>query len=230
LLPSFEGAVDPQSGFSGDLFLLTTWQRYQPGILDTLASFIRIYGLDLLNPEEQKEHAERLLTKLLDAARQHRDRIETLTLDDPKRWLCIVGVNATTRVRMQIQKDTEGNPRFDLSDKGVLNKWSDKKDPALHILTGDETVPYLGARPKEKLIPTNQVVCVIPGDYGFWEVKDKLLNKAGFHANLPNMNLVQRLVVSHFKDEKYGDVWGRTAPDLPADKKWDPPIQGLTKK
>jgi pimeloyl-ACP methyl ester carboxylesterase len=223
LLPSFKGAVDPkpEAGLSDDLFLPTTWQ---PGILETLASFIRIYGLDESDPQRQ---AVKLLTNLLDAAWRHRTRIEKLILNDPKRWLCIVGVNATTRVKMQIEKDTDGKPSFDLSDKDFLNEWDDK-DPALHVLTGDETVPYLGGR--ASFIPTEQVVCVIPGDYGFWEIKDKFLNKAGFHANLPNMNLVQRLVVSHFKDEKYGDVWGRPAPDLPANKTWDPPIQGLKKK
>jgi hypothetical protein len=220
-LPSFGDAVDPDPGLSSDLFLPTTWQ---PTILDTLASFIRIYGLDNSDPRPQ---ALRLLTNLLVAAQRHRNDIEKVTLNDPKRWLCIVGVNATTRVKMKIEKDTNGNPRFNLSDDDVVNKWK-ADDPALHILTGDETVPYLGTR--TDFIPREQVVCVIPEDYGFWEVKDKILNKAGFHANLPNMNLVQRLVVSHFKDEKYRDVWGRRPPDLPKDEKWDPPIKDLDEK
>ncbi len=47
---------------------------------------------------------------------------------------------------------------------------------------------------------------------------------------LPNMNLVQRLVVSHFTDQRYGDVWGRPAPDLPQGTKWKPPIAGLRMK
>ena len=223
LLPSFAVAVDPKTTppLLDDLFLQKTCQ---PGILETLASFIRIYGLDKSNPQQQ---AVNLLTQMLDAAWRHRSRIEKLLIDDPKRWLSIVGVNATTRVKMQILKEKDGAPRFDLSDKDVTNEW-DGHDSAAHVLTGDETVPYLGAR--SSFIPIEQIVCVVPGDYDFWELKDKLLNKAGFHANLPNMNLVQRLVVSHFKDEKYGDVWGRPAPDLPAEKSWDPPIKGLKKK
>ena len=71
-----------------------------------------------------------------------------------------------------------------------------------------------------------QVVCVIPKDFGFSEIKDKLLERTGFHSALPNMNLVQRLVVSHLKGEKYGEIWGRSPPDL-GSKKWDPPIADL---
>jgi pimeloyl-ACP methyl ester carboxylesterase len=221
LLSSFAGDVDSEPGLSDNLFLATTWQ---PGILDTLASFIRMYGLDPSNPPEQ---AVQLLTNLLNAAQQHRIGIENLVLKDPKRWLCIVGVNATTRVRMHIKKDDDGKPRFDLSDNDVVNQFSDP-DRANHIYTGDNTVPYLGAR--TSFIPVNQVVCVTPGDFSFWEFQDRLLAKTGFHAFLPTMDLVQRLVISHFKEQIYGDVWGRPAPDLPEGTAWDPPINGLKKK
>jgi hypothetical protein len=99
-------------------------------------------------------------------------------------------------------------------------------NPATDIYTGDNTVPYLGAR--SNFIPVEELVCVTPADFAFWEFKDKLLEKGGFHSTLPNMNLVQRLVVSHLKGEIYGDVWGRPAPDLDlAQHPWDPPISGL---
>jgi len=221
LLPSFADAVKAELGLAKDLFLTATWQ---PSILETLASFIRMYGLDQSDPSLQ---AMNLLESLLVAAERQRIEMEGLMLEDSKQWLCIVGVNATTLVSMQIHKDDEGKPRFDLKSEGRRDDWK-SKDPAKRTQTGDETVPYFGAR--ASFIPTEQIVCVIPGDYGFWEIKDKVLNRAGFHANLPNMNLVQRLVVSHFKDEKYGDVWGRPAPDLPEGKPWDPPIEGLKKK
>jgi len=221
LLPSFADAVKAEPGLAKDLFLTATWQ---PSILETLASFIRMYGLDQSDPSLQ---AMNLLESLLVAAERQRIEMEGLMLEDSKQWLCIVGVNATTLVSMQIHKDAEGKPRFDLKSEGRRDDWK-SKDPAKRTQTGDETVPYFGAR--ASFIPTEQLVCVIPGDYGFWEIKDKVLNRAGFHANLPNMNLVQRLVVSHFKDEKYGDVWGRPAPDLPEGKPWDPPIEGLKKK
>lgn len=221
LLPSFKGAVEAAAGLSDDLFLPEAWQ---PGILDSLASFIRLHGLDPSNPEAQ---ANALLKAMLDGAWKHRTRMERLSLTDSKTWLCIVGVGETTRTGMHISKDADGKPRFDLAADDVHNDWKDA-DPAKRIYTGDNTVPYLGAR--AKFIPTEQIVCVAPEDISFWEFKDRLLENSGFHSTLPNMNLVQRLVVSHFKGEKYGDVWGRPAPDLPAGTPWDPPIAGLPPK
>jgi hypothetical protein len=136
-------------------------------------------------------------------------------------------VDETTRVDMKIVKDDHGGPWFQLSDGDVRNDWK-SNDPKQRIFTGDSTVPYLGAR--SNFIPVEQVVCLTPDDFGFWEFKDKLLEKTGFHSSLPDMNLVQRLIVSHFKGQPYGDVWGRPAPDLPAGTKWDPPIAGLARK
>ena len=86
-------------------------------------------------------------------------------------------------------------------------------------------MPYSGAR--AKFIPVEQVICLTPGDFGLWEIKDRLMEKTGFHSSLPNMNLAQRLVISHFKGYPYGEVWGRPAPDLGPGQTWDPPIAGL---
>jgi pimeloyl-ACP methyl ester carboxylesterase len=221
LLPSFDGAVTAEPGLASDIFIPETWQ---PGILQSIASFIRMYGLNQKNPEQQ---APELFKSMLDSAWKHRTRIEKLALKDPKQWLCLVGVDETTRVDMKIVKDDHGGPWFQLSDGDVRNDWK-SNDPKQRIFTGDSTVPYLGAR--SNFIPVEQVVCLTPGDFSFWEFKDKLLAKTGFHSSLPNMNLVQRLIVSHFKEKPYGDVWGRPAPDLPAGTKWDPPIAGLAKK
>ena len=218
LLPSFKGAVKANGGLSDDLFVPESWQ---PGILQTLGSFIRMYGLNPTNPESQ---AKSLLKAMLDGAWRHRNRVEKLRLKDSKKWLSIVGVGETTRVGMEITKDEKGEPRFVLSDGNVRNEWG-KGNPAEFIYTGDNTVPYLGAR--SKFIPTEEVVCVAPKDFGFWELKDRLMEMTGFHSALPNMNLVQRLVVSHFKGAPYGDVWGRPAPDLEPGTSWNPPIQGL---
>ena len=221
LLPSFKGAVKPAGGLSDDLFVPKTWQ---PGILDSLASFIQQHGL---NPDNAGAQSVKLLEAMLNKAWAHRTRLERLGLKDSKAWLSIVGGGAKTRTSMGISKDPKGNPRFDLADGDVLDEW-DSPDPQLRVLTGDNTVPYLGAR--SGFIPTEQVVCVTPDDFSFWEFKDRLLKEAGLHSALPNMNLVQRLVVSHFKGTKYGDVWGRPAPDLPEDTNWDPPITGLEPK
>ena len=222
LLPSFTGAVLAAPGVSSDLFDPAAWQ---PGIIDSLASFIRMYGTDRITDVHQQ--AVTLLGSMLSAAQAHRNSVESLVLTDSKRWLCVVGVDEKVRTKMAIRKDSNGDPRFDLPDDDVVNKWTDH-DPAQRVNTGDNTVPYLGAR--SSFIPTEQVVCVTPDDFGFWEFKDRALEKVGFHISLPNMNLVQRLVVSHLKGSIYGNVWGRQAPDVPAGVAWDPPIPGLPSK
>ncbi len=221
LLPSFKSAVQAEGGLSDDLFLPEAWQ---PGVLGTLQEFIRMYAIAPANPERQ---AFDLLKTMLDGAWRYRTRLEKLQLQNSKDWLAIVGVDATTRVTMRIAKDSAGKPRFDLSDADVRNEWKNAKRSE-RVLTGDNTVPYLGAR--AKFIPPEQVVCVTPDDFSFWEFKDRLLAAAGFHSSLPTLNLAQRLVVSHFKGKRYGDVWGRPGPELETAGAWDPPIAGLPAK
>lgn len=221
LLPSFKGAVESANGLADDLFLPGTWQ---PSILNTLAEFIRMYGLEPANTSDQ---ARALLKSMLDGAWRYRTRTERLQLRNSKDWLAIVGVDATTRVSMTINKDASGNPRFDLSDAQVRNDWG-MANPAGRIFTGDNTVPYLGAR--SSFIPTEQIVCVSPSDFSLWEFKDRALEATGFHSTIPNLNLAQRLVVSHFRGQPLGDVWGRPAPDLEPGATWDPPIKGLARR
>lgn len=218
LLPSFEGAVTPATM---NLFDVPTWQ---PTLLQSIASFFRMYGLDQQTAPEQQ--AGQLFAKLLSMAADHRGRMELLKLADPKKWLSIVGLGRTTRVGMGISMEA-GAPSFDLSDTYNAGDWSDAATPH-NTQTGDGTVPYLGAR--ASFIPTEQVVCVTAEDFGFWEVADRALLSIGLHSDLPNMNLVQRLTTCHLKGAIYGDVWGRRPPDLPAGATWDPPIAGLTEK
>jgi pimeloyl-ACP methyl ester carboxylesterase len=221
LLPSFKGAVQAEAGLSHDLFVPEAWQ---PGVLRTLQEFIRISGIEPARPEHQ---ALALLKAMLDRAWRYRTRLEKLQLQNSKDWLAIVGVDATTRVSMHITKDSAGLPRFDLSDADVRNEWK-SANPADRIFTGDNTVPYLGAR--SKFTPVEQMVCVTPDDFSFWEFKDRILAATGFHPALPTMNLAQRLVVSHFRGQVLGNVWGRPAPDLTPGSAWDPPIPGLPLK
>jgi hypothetical protein len=68
---------------------------------------------------------------------------------------------------------------------------------------------------------------VTPRDFGLLELKDRLLELNGFHSTLPNLNLAQRLVVSHLRGESYGELWGRRAPEVEDAAAWDPPIRGL---
>ena len=90
-------------------------------------------------------------------------------------------------------------------------------------------MPYLGGKPP--FLTDERLVCVSADDFGYWELKDRFLEGigAGLHATLPLMNLVQRLVASHFLGRQYGELWGRPAPDIGA-VLWDPPIRGLPSK
>jgi hypothetical protein len=52
----------------------------------------------------------------------------------------------------------------------------------------------------------------------------------GLLGMLPKMNLVHRLLVSHFTGSARKGTWGRMPPDLPAGQAWNPPIKGLDVK
>lgn len=222
LLPSFEGAVRPEER---DVYLPENWQR---GILQTIAAFIDRHSLELTETDPDKRNAaalrlaNALLARMLDAAWRHRSRLEELVLPDPKRWLAIVGVGAKTRLDVGLVDDPQQGPLFDLHDEA--DRWT--KD-AQSVDTGDNTVPYRGARCA--FIPTAQVVCLAPGDFGFWELGDKLLSELGFHGALPSMNVAIRLAITHLLGRTHGDIWGRCSPEIDP-KDWDPPIAGLERK
>lgn len=227
LVPSFVGAVEADPGLATDLFRPDTWQ---PGILETLTEYIRLHGL---SKADRKVQARTLFARLLRQARQHSRRIEALDLAQAHLsdadWLCIVGVHQETRVRLHIASDRKG-PLFDL--RSELNDRMDGWDYEVtseRIYTGDGTVPYRGARCT--FIPVQRVVCVTPEDFGYWEVGDQiLLRPVGLHGMLPKMNLIHRLIASHFTGKPRKGTWGRPPPDLPEDLAWDPPIKGLRRK
>ena len=210
LLPSYAGAVAKEAPN-----VLFESNRWQSSILSTLKSFVDRYQL----PKDPALNADAVLATMLTQARAHRESLEKLTLPDPKQWLCVVGVNVKTRVSMSISKDAEQKVWFDLEE--AVDEFEKGKTPARRTRTGDGTVPYSGAQCA--FVPANQIICVTPGDYGFFELKDRVLDNIGLHANLPNMNLVQRLVVSHFLQRQQGDLGGCPGPDVPT-KDWDPPL------
>jgi hypothetical protein len=210
LLPSFDGAVT--NGTPDDLFNNEKWQT---SILETLTTFIERFKLPRASPIT----ADQLLSAMLELAKKHRQRIESLKLPNPKIWLCIAGIDSKTRVAMSISKDS-GRTFFNLSDEVNHYNETDIKDTAA-VQTGDGTVPFLGAQ--SGFIPPQQIICVTSDDYEFFEIKDRILDHIGLHANLPNMNLVQRLVTSHLLGRKQGNLGGRPGPGISmAD--WDPPI------
>lgn len=254
LAPSMEGAVEAEGGLSDDLFDPAAWQ---PGVVQTIVEYVRVYGLEReeggaveeVKKESWRQRAEKLFGKMLSQAHEHRERIDGLNLEDAglavDDWLCVVGVGETTRVTLKITEDDNGDPFFDLTSKHRKNGYLSPRErkeleergeevPDLWE-TGDGTVPYLGAKPK--FLPLEKLVCVSGEEFGYWEIRDKLLNAgAGFHGILPKMNLAHKLVVAHLKapkgepGEAHDGLRGRRAPDLAKNVEWEPPLEGLQER
>lgn len=215
----------------------------QPSVLDTIAEFIRLNGL---NKKDRVAQAQDLLSAMLDQARRHRERIEQLKLSDAgltyKDWLCVVGVGSVTRVRLEISND-HGKPLYNLQSTDRMNEWKNiiaedgfnQQVEAKRRETGDGTVPFNGAIPG--FLALENLVCVTPDDYGYWELQDKAVSSVtGFHGILPNMNMLHRLLTTHFQkgradrnQSKYDNIWGRPAPGV-TKQTWEPAIAGLTPK
>lgn len=227
LLPSFVGGATDEHGVPVPLFEPDQWQA---GVLATLTSFVKAYGLPEAGRGKRRsptERAKELLAHLLKEARGHRDRLEELELKkaglDEDRWLCVVGVDSKTRVRL-IAKTTAGKPFFDLGSAARVNLWSGATDSEREQ-SGDGTVPFLGACPG--FLPRNKIVCVTPEDFGYWEVQDRLTSSvAGFHSILPNMDMLHRLIVRFFTNraDRNKNTWGRRPPGLKAGEPWSPPL------
>lgn len=220
LLPSFRNGVDAGPGTPVSLFDPEAWQ---PSVLRSIEEFIRLKGYPTAR---RKEDARTLFANFLARARAHRDRIDGFTLKraglQPQDWLAVVGVNAVTRCRLKIVR-RGGVPDFLLASSDRENAWMRQKDPLLRRMTGDGTVPFDGAVPL--FLGEENLVCVTPDDYGYWEVQDKALSEAaGFHGLLPNMDLLHRLLVRFFtgRPDAHGNTWGRRAPGA---QPWQPPLR-----
>lgn len=221
LLPSFENGITttepdlPTSFFDPGIWQDTVYQ--------SLAEFVRLKSVDAGNPDQQ---ARDLLTKMLKQAREHRNKTDSFDLTnaglDKTKWLAVAGIGATTRVKIKVSK-IDNSPHFDLSPNDRKNEWDEKKAPNERE-TGDGTVPLEGAVPK--FLKEENLVCVSPDDYGYWEIQDRTLTKlAGFHGILPNMNMLHRLIVRFFKDadDPRGNTWGKPFPGIKG--RWDPPLK-----
>ena len=223
LLPNLKGALeiaDPELPTS--LFDPRLWQ------LSIIASVLEYVRQQMAFVTEKEERAQALFVKFLEAAEAYRARIDRFQLTEadlkPEDWLCIVGVNSQTRVRMRITKSERG-PMFDLSSKYRLNLWrNNPAQPEEWRLTGDGTVPFEAALPN--FLGLENIVCVTPEDYGYWEVQDRLVsNVAGFHAILCNMDMLHRMIVRHFtgRPDIGGNTWGYPAPGITPEE-WKPPV------
>jgi len=201
LLPTYAHAVSSPDRLSTNLYELETWQ---PSILQSLAEFIRL--------RKAVTDPEGLFMNYLAGLHALREDIESLRLANVFQadggWLPIVGVHAKTQLEATIALWGEGDQRgpwFDFPPE--VDEW-----PASER-TGDGTVPFPGACPP--FIDREQIVCVTPDDFSFWEFKDRVLaDLGGFHAFLPTVNLVQRLTIKFLREEFSGDVWGHPAPGV----------------
>ena len=220
LLPSFKNGIEADPGIPNSLFDPDAWQ---PSVVNSIEEFIRLKGLPT---KQRKEDAKSLFSSLLTQARVHRDRINGFTPAKaglkPEDWLAVVGVDTDTRFRLKIVK-RGGAPDFHLSSSDRDNNWSKEKDPLKRRMTGDGTVPFEGAIPL--FLKEENLVCVTPDDYGYWEIQDKAFSKlAGFHGILPNMDMIHRLLVRFFtgRPDAHGNTWGRR---VPGTQTWQPPLK-----
>lgn len=231
LLPSFSRGLTIPNGLPDSLYDPALWQ---PSIVGTIAEFIRLHGVGAKRSKaEVQKRAGDLFAALLGSARDHRERLETLSLQNAglsaEDWLCVVGVGATTRVSLRVKR-VGRKPSFDLRSSDRCDKWESGADADERRATGDGTVPFDGAVPA--FLPFESLVCVSPDDFGYWELLDKAATRlAGFHGILPNMNMLHRLVVRHFtgRRDRRGNTWGRLPPGV-AKGDWRPPVPGLAPK
>jgi pimeloyl-ACP methyl ester carboxylesterase len=211
LLPGFAEGIHPAGA---SLFDPASWQ---PSVLATIEEYIRLRGLV---PRGRRARARELFTALLEAAAEERRLTNGLDLAasglDADRWLCIVGVDARTRVALTIERPGS-TPEFVFRSGDRQNQWSTGRTPEERRRTGDGTVPFVGAVPSF-LRPEN-LVCVSPADYGYWELQDRALSAvSGFHGILPNMDMLHRMLVAHLSDRppRHDNAWGRLAPGVDA--------------
>ena len=214
LLPESAGPIASHGGMAVNFLRPEAWQ---PNVVRTIDRQVGDWDVS----------GEELFRRMLAEGRAHRGRISGLELpgggDD---WLAIAGVDSKTRVGLRVMPGEDDAPRFDLRGAERRNQWDsdiegDRRD------TGDGTVPLEGAIPP--FMDEARVVCVAPGDFGYWEIRDRALSAAaGFHGLLPRMNMLHRLILRFLLDrgDSYGNTWGRRLPGVP---EWNPPLK-LTEK
>jgi pimeloyl-ACP methyl ester carboxylesterase len=209
LLPSFTAGIEPAGT---NLFQPDTWQT---SILDTIEEYVRLHGV---SPKDKKKQSSELFASLLNGALSERRLTDQLKLGDigltADDWLCVAGVDSKTRVALSVTQG-RGGPSFNFRSADRQNKWATGATAAERRETGDGTVPFAGAIPK--FLNEENIICVTPDDYGYWEVMDRTISAtAGFHGILPNMDMLHRMLVSFLTNQppKRDNVWGRPAPGI----------------
>jgi len=221
LLPSFSTGFDIDPQLPQNLFEIDSWQ---PSVLQFLSDYVKETALPGTPP---KQKARELFGELLASGKESGEKVKTLDLAahglTKQDWLAIVGVDTDTRVRQTIRR-VNGKAVYQFDHKiDVCNHWDDEHPPVDWYFTGDGTVPFEGAVPP--FLSKEQLVLITPDDYAFWELADKALTKiGGFHGILPNMNLVQRILLRFLTgaDDPHGNTWGRAVPGI---AEWNPPLK-----
>ena len=230
LIPSFDDGFEAPPGLPANLFEPGLWQ---PSIVETIANYVRSHGTAPGNRLAQTGQAQQIFSGFLKTAMSHRARIDQFDLSTaglvPKDWLCIVGVDSVTRIRLKVVL-RNGKPDFAFQREDRRNRWNDDNASSEEQRqTGDGTVPFEGAVPR--FLPYNSLLCVTPSDYGYWEIGDSAATRlGGFHGILPNMNLLHRLIVRHFtgQPDRHRNTWAWPPPGV-GHRDWDPPLTNLKK-
>ena len=210
LLPRYAGAVVFENQDHTDLFHVGIWQE---SLVKSLGRFIEESGA--------KISPEALLARHLGRAERFLQKADGLDLEQAlpegsKGWLCIAGVGSKTQQELFCRTDEMGKNRFMIMPDA--DDWRQGGER-----TGDGVVPFRGACPA--FLARRNMVCVSPDDFSRWEFRDMLLSLAvEFHAFLPAVNLVQRLVVKFLKPGYGGEVWGRRPPGVEPED-WRPPLE-----
>jgi len=224
MIPFYKRAVISPQNRSISLLKADNWQR---SILESIEEYVRLKSVrHYKSAQERKSHATGILKQMLNEAKMLQDSVQNLNLASAglktADWLAIIGIGEKTLNRLTIE-GLPDNPRFQIIADRYEEEWQKNK---LSRRTGDGTVALKGALPP--FIDANQAVCVCKNDFSFYEIGDQLLGAVTtLHAMLPNLNLVQRLVLKHLRPKFNGKVWGRRVPGAAT---WNPPIEKLKKK
>lgn len=223
LLPTYDGAVNFEADVPHDIFDPDAWPS---NIIRSIARSSRMTGISD-EFEESEEIARSALTQMLAWSSRHRGSIDKLNLESikmtPHQWLAIVGIGEETFLDVSIEGSRDDEPRFARIDESRrTNSWS--RDSPGSRDTGDGTVPLRGAVPK--FLDESNLVCVTQNDFLLGERYDPPpLRFAGFHAQIPSMHLVQRLIVRFLTDAEnpYENPRGRPLPGIPC-RDWNSPV------
>lgn len=230
LLPRFpDGVLRSDGALPATLFDAGLWQR---GVVDSIAEHIRRHGLDPAPTKAGRRRAARaFLQAMLDRAAAFRDRVDRLDPGaaglGPRDWLAIVGVGQETRTRLLVEGPPD-DPFFVLRSLERVQGYPAQPEGPDETETGDGTVPFRAAIPA--FLPPEALIAVSSGDFGYWEIRDRILGSlATLHALLPAMNRVIKIVGVFLAGEAgararaHRGLEARRPPGV-TEQAWDPPV------